>query len=195
MLSRKQTGKARMRAFVVVPVMALALIGLANPTVSAVIDEVSAATPIDALCHKVSNNPDSTILVTERNSDIEIAKKGYGSIALPFFKTETAPNFPGGKDQLRVFINKNISFPETAYKDWVLNMDVILQLTIDKDGDVKDALVLKSSGNVLDAEALRVASKLPYFHPGLNQGIPIESSYTLEFNYYICNQYWSSNGE
>ena len=195
MLSRKQTGKARMRAFVVVPAMALALIGIANPTVSAVIDEVSAATPIEALCHKVSNNPDSTILVTERNSDIEVAKNGYGSIALPFFKTETAPNFPGGKDQLRVFINKNISFPETAYKDGVLNMDVILQLTIDKDGDVKDALVLKSSGNVLDAEALRVASKLPNFHPGLNQGMPIESSYTLEFNYYICNQYWSSNGE
>ena len=195
MLSRKQTGKARMRAFVVVPATALALIGLANPTVSAVIDEVSVATPVDALRHKVCGHPDSTILVTERNSDIEVAKNGYGSIALPFFKTETAPNFPGGKDQLRAFINKNISFPKTVYKNGVLNMDVILQLTIDKDGDVKDAQVLKSSGNVLDAEALRVARKLPNFHPGLNQGMPIESSYTLEFNYYICNQYWSSNGE
>lgn len=74
-------------------------------------------------------------------------------------------------------------------------MDAVVQLTIAKDGVVKDARIVKSSGKTLDAEALRVARMLPKFHPGLNSGLPSESSYTLEFNYYICNQYWSSNGE
>lgn len=74
-------------------------------------------------------------------------------------------------------------------------MDAVVQLTIAKDGVVKDARIVKSSGKTLDTEALRVARMLPKFHPGLNNGLPAESSYTLEFNYYICNDYWASNGE
>ena len=195
MLSSKQTGKARVRAFVMVPAMALALIGLATPAVSAVINEVSAATPVDDLRYKISEKSDSTIRVTERNSDVVVTEKADADDAVTFIRTETAPNFPGGKDKLRAFINKNISFPATAYKDGVLNMDAVVQLTIAKDGVVKDAQIVKSSGKTLDAEALRVVRMLPKFHPGLNSGLPSESSYTLEFNYYICNQYWSSNGE
>lgn len=195
MLSSKPTGKARVRAFVMVPAMALALIGLATPAVSAVINEVSAATPVEDLRYKISEKSDSTIRVTERNSDVVVTEKTDSADAVPFIKTETAPNFPGGKDKLRAFINKNISFPETAYKDGILNMDAVVQLTIAKDGVVKDAQIVKSSGKTLDTEALRVARMLPKFHPGLNNGLPTESSYTLEFNYYICDQYWSSNGE
>lgn len=195
MLSSKPTGKARVRAFVMVPAMALALIGLATPAVSAVINEVSAATPVEDLRYKISEKSDSTIRVTERNSDVVVTEKADADDAVPFIRTETAPNFPGGKDKLRAFINKNISFPETAYKDGVLNMDAVVQLTIAKDGVVKDARIVKSSGKTLDTEALRVARMLPKFHPGLNNGLPAESSYTLEFNYYICNDYWASNGE
>lgn len=195
MLSSKPTGKARVRAFVMVPAMALALIGLATPAVSAVINEVSAATPVEDLRYKISEKSDSSIRVTERNSDVVVTEKEDAADAVPFIKTETAPNFPGGKDKLRTFINKNISFPETAYKDGVLNMDAVVQLTIAKDGVVKDARIVKSSGKTLDTEALRVARMLPKFHPGLNNGLPAESSYTLEFNYYICNDYWASNGE
>ena len=195
MLSSKQTGKARVRAFVMVPTMALALIGLATPAVSAVINEVSAATPVEDLRYKISEKSDSTIRVTERNSDVVVTEKADAADAVPFIRTETAPNFPGGKDKLRAFINKNISFPATAYKDGVLNMDAVVQLTVAKDGVVKDARIVKSSGKTLDAEALRMARMLPKFHPGLNNGLPAESSYTLEFNYYICNDYWSSNGE
>ena len=188
MLSSKPTGKARVRAFVMVPAMALALIGLATPAVSAVINEVSAATPVEDLRYKISEKSDSTIRVTERNSDVVVTEKADAADAVPFIRTETAPNFPGGKDKLRAFINKNISFPATAYKDGVLNMDAVVQLTIAKDGVVKDARIVKSSGQVLDAEALRVARMLPKFHPGLNGGLPAESSYTLAFNYSVNKQ-------
>lgn len=110
MLSSKQTGTARVRAFVMVPAMALALIGLATPAVSAVINEVSAATPVEDLRYKISEKSDSTIRVTERNSDMVVTEKADADNAVPFIKTETAPNFPGGKDKLRAFINKGIIF-------------------------------------------------------------------------------------
>lgn len=188
MLSSKQTGKARVRAFVMVPAMALALIGLATPAVSAVINEVSAATPVEDLRYKISEKSDSTIRVTERNSDVEVTEKADAADAVPFIKTETAPNFPGGKDKLTEFVNKNISFPESTYVNGILDMDAVVQLIIAKDGVVKDARIVKSSGQVLDAEALRVARMLPKFHPGLNGGLPAESSYTLAFNYSVNKQ-------
>ncbi len=188
MLSSKPTGKASVRAFVMVPAMALALIGLATPAVSAVINEVSAATPVEDLRYKISEKSDSTIRVTERNSDVVVTEKADAADAVPFIRTETAPNFPGGKDKLIAFINENISFPATAYKDGVLNMDAVVQLTIAKDGVVKDAHIVKSSGKTLDAEALRMARMLPKFHPGLNGGVPAESSYTLAFQYYVNQQ-------
>lgn len=188
MLSSKPTGKARVRAFVMVPAMALALIGLATPAVSAVINEVSAATPVEDLRYKISEKSDDSIRVTERYSDVAVTEKADGADAVPFSKTETAPNFPGGKDKLAEFVNKNISFPESAYVNGILDMDAVVQLTIAKDGVVKDARIVKSSGQVLDAEALRVARMLPKFHPGLNGGLPAESSYTLAFNYSVNKQ-------
>lgn len=188
MLSSKPTGKARVRAFVMVPAMALALIGLATPAVSAVINEVSAATPVEDLRYKISEKSDSTIRVTERNSDVVVTEKADAADAVPFIRTETAPNFPGGKDKLTEFVNKNISFPESTYVNSILDMDAVVQLTIAKDGVVKDARIVKSSGQVLDAEALRVARMLPKFHPGLNGGLPAESSYTLAFNYSVNKQ-------
>ena len=188
MLSSKPTGKARVRAFVMVPAMALALIGLATPAVSAVINEVSAATPVEDLRYKISEKSDSTIRVTERNSDVVVTEKANAADAVPFIRTETAPNFPGGKDKLTEFVNKNISFPESTYVNGILDMDAVVQLTIAKDGVVKDARIVKSSGQVLDAEALRVARMLPKFHPGLNGGLPAESSYTLAFNYSVNKQ-------
>lgn len=195
MLSSKPTGKARVRAFVMVPALALAVAGLTTPAVSAVINEASSATPVDDLRYKITEKSDESIQITERNSDVVVTEKADAPGAIQFINTETAPNFPGGKSALRAFINKNINFPETAYKDGVLDMDAVVQLTIAKDGVVKDAKIVKSSGKALDEEALRVARMLPQFHPGLNKGLPTESSYTLEFNYYICNEYWSSNGE
>lgn len=195
MLSNKPTGKARVRAFVMVPALALAVAGLTTPAVSAVINDASSATPVDDIRYKITQKSDESIQITERNTDVVVTEKSDAPDAIQFIKTETAPNFPGGNDKLRAFINKNIKFPETAYKDGVLNMDAVVQLTIAKDGMVKDAKIVKSSGKTLDGEALRVARMLPQFHPGLNKGLPAESSYTLEFNYYICNEYWSSNGE
>lgn len=188
MLSSKKTRCGQIRYLVMGPAMALVSIGLTTPAVSAVINEASAAQPVEDLRYKISEKSDDSIRVTDRNSDVVVTEKADGADAVPFIKTETAPNFPGGKDKLAEFVNKNISFPESAFVNGTLDMDAVVQLTIAKDGVVKDAKIVKSSGKVLDAEALRVARMLPKFHPGLNGGLPAESSYTLAFNYSVNKQ-------
>ncbi len=119
MLSSKPTGKASVRAFVMVPAMALALIGLATPAVSAVINEVSAATPVEDLRYKISEKSDSTIRVTERNSDVVVTEKADAADAVPFIKTETAPNFPGGKDKLIKTSPSLQSHTKTVFLTWM----------------------------------------------------------------------------
>ena len=188
MLSSKPTGIARVRAFVMVPALALAVAGLTTPAVSAVINEASSATPVDDIHYKVTEKSDESIQITERNSDVVVTEKADAPGTLQFIKTETAPTFPGGKSKLMDFVNKNIQFPEAAYTNGVLDMDAVVQLTIAKDGVVKNAQIVKSSGKTLDAEAIRVARMLPQFHPGLNAGLPAESSYMLTFNYHISKQ-------
>ena len=188
MLSSKPTGIARVRAFVMVPALALAVAGLTTPAVSAVINDASSATPVDNIHYKVTEKSDESIQITERNSDVVVTEKADVPGTLQFIKTETAPNFPGGKSKLMDFVNKNIQFPEAAYTNGVLDMDAVVQLTIAKDGVVKNAQIVKSSGKTLDAEAIRVARMLPQFHPGLNAGLPAESSYILTFNYHISKQ-------
>lgn len=54
MLSNKPTGKARVRAFVMVPALALAVAGLTTPAVSAVINDASSATPVDDIRYKIT---------------------------------------------------------------------------------------------------------------------------------------------
>lgn len=188
MLSNKPTGKARVRAFVMVPALALAVAGLTTPAVSAVINDASSATPVDDIRYKITQKSDESIQITERNTDVVVTEKSDAPDAIQFIKTETAPNFPGGKSKLMDFVNKNIKFPEAAYTNGILDMDAVVQLTIAKDGVVKNAQIVKSSGKTLDAEAIRVARMLPQFHPGLNAGIPVESSYMLTFNYHISKQ-------
>lgn len=188
MLSNKATGKARVRALIMVPALALVIAGLTTPAVSAVINQASSAKPVDDVRYKITEKSDETLQVTERNSDVVVTEKPDGPNAVPFIKTEIAPNFPGGKSQLMAFINKNINFSEEAFTNGVLDMDAVVQLTIAKDGVVKDAKIVKSSGKIHDAEAIRVAHMLPQFHPGLNAGIPAEASYMLAFNYHISKQ-------
>lgn len=188
MLSNKPTGKARVRAFVMVPALALAVAGLTTPAVSAVINDASSATPVDDIRYKITQKSDESIQITERNTDVVVTEKSDAPDAIQFIKTETSPNFPGGKSKLMDFVNKNIKFPEAAYTNGILDMDAVVQLTIAKDGVVKNAQIVKSSGKTLDAEAIRVARMLPQFHPGLNAGIPAESSYMLTFNYHISKQ-------
>ena len=59
---------------------------------------------------------------------MEVTEKADAADAVPFIKTETAPNFPGGKDKLTEFVNKNISFPESTYVNGILDMDAVVQL-------------------------------------------------------------------
>ena len=89
------------------------------------------------------------------------------------------PLYQGGDAALLKFIADNTKYPEDAKKNRIQGR-VLVQFTVDRDGDVEDAKVVRGVNPDLDAEALRVINELPDFDsPGKVKGKTVAVSYMV----------------
>ena len=95
---------------------------------------------------------------------------------------EAAPKFPGGKDALYHYIEKNVKYPLDAKKSGIEG-SVVVRFIIDKEGNVADPKVVKSLCPSLDAEALRLMKKMPRWKPGKQDGKYIRVTLELPINF------------
>lgn len=95
---------------------------------------------------------------------------------------ERLAEFKGGTDALLAFIRDNIKYPEGAKLEKPVR--VIVQFTIDAEGNVSDATVKKGAGEKFDAEALRVVNLTNgKWSPASNDGKNIASKYVLPISF------------
>ena len=78
---------------------------------------------------------------------------------------EPMPVFPGGYDALIKYISENIQYPPEAIQQHIEGK-VLVNLQVDTDGKVTEAIVVGSVDKLLDEEAIRVCKSLPDFTPG-----------------------------
>ncbi len=99
---------------------------------------------------------------------------------------EVMPSFPGGEDSLMDYLKNNIRFPEQE-KDAGVQGKVFITFVIYKDGSVGDVKVARGvkGGPGLSKEAIRVVSSMPLWKPGMNNGKPVNTNYTLPINFVI----------
>ncbi len=95
-----------------------------------------------------------------------------------FTVVEEMPEFPGGMKGLMSFLNKNIKYPQEA-KNNNEQGKVYVHFTIEKDGRISNAVVLRGVSPSLDAEALRVINNMPNWKPGMQRGMPARVGYNL----------------
>ena len=81
---------------------------------------------------------------------------------------EQRPVLIGGLSGLQA----KVKYPEIARKAHVEGR-VIVQFTVDENGDVRDAQVLRGAGAGLDEEAIRAISEHAEFTPGRQDGKPV----------------------
>lgn len=87
--------------------------------------------------------------------------------------------FPGGKGALFKFIKKNFVCPQVEDEYTC----TIIELTIDSEGNVLDAMASFTMDSAFNAEALRVTKLLPKFEPALDKdGSAVYSAYYLLFD-------------
>ena len=82
---------------------------------------------------------------------------------------ERNAQFVGGAKAMMSYIAQNTHYPKECIADSIQGRTYI-NFIVSKDGSVKDAEVIRSSGNkLLDDEALRVVNSMPAFTPGVDK--------------------------
>lgn len=93
-----------------------------------------------------------------------------------FMVEDKAPEFPGGQTAFFDYMSRNLVYPQSA-KDAKLEGKVFVSFTVEADGKITDAKVVKGISTDLDNEALRVVKNMPNWVPGTKNGKP--ATYTL----------------
>lgn len=95
---------------------------------------------------------------------------------------ETFPQFPGGHIALFEYLSKNIKFPKSKENEDV-KVRVVTTFTVEKDGSITDAKIVRSQGEAFDNEALRVINGMPKWIPGMQNGKAVSVKYTLPITF------------
>ena len=95
-----------------------------------------------------------------------------------FEMVEQMPKYPGGLNAMMQYLARNIKYPVEAQKNKAEGR-VIVQMIINKDGEVTNTKVINSISPELDAEAIRVVSNMPKWEPGMQRGKAVNVRYTL----------------
>ena len=101
-----------------------------------------------------------------------------------FVIVEQMPEFPGGEKALRKFIANAIKYPVIAQENGIQGK-VYVTFVVDKDGSIKNAVVVRGVDASLDKEALRVVNTLPKWNPGKQRGQPVKVSYTVPISFVL----------
>jgi protein TonB len=88
-----------------------------------------------------------------------------------FINPETPPSFPGGIDSLEMFTAKNLRYP---YKRLDVEGRVYVQFTVNNDGSLSDAKVIKGLCEPCDKNALELFSIMPKWIPGRMYDKPVK---------------------
>ena len=91
---------------------------------------------------------------------------------------EQMPSFPGGNKALFDYLSENIKYPILAEENGIQGR-VIVTFVVEKDGSITEAKVVKSVHPSLDKEALRVVKGMPKWIPGVQNGVPVRTKYTI----------------
>ena len=97
---------------------------------------------------------------------------------LPYVVVEQMPLYPGGEIELLNFLKNNLIYPEAAKAENIEGR-VIVRFIVSKEGNAESATVLKGVHPLLDAEALRVVSKMSGFKPGMQDGKAVNVWYMV----------------
>jgi periplasmic protein TonB len=82
------------------------------------------------------------------------------------------PEFPGGPDGVRRYIELTVKYPAMAIKKKI-NGVVIVSFHVNKSGGVDNIIVERGVNPLLDQEAMKAVSNMPRWKPGMRHGKPV----------------------
>ncbi|MBW3129994.1 energy transducer TonB [Hymenobacter profundi] len=102
--------------------------------------------------------------------------------AQPFIHAEVMPEFAGGPDALRKFMQKNLHYPTQALSNNVAGK-VYVSFVVNTDGSITNVEIVKGLGYGTDEEAMRVIRKMPAWTPGRQNSHTVPVRYTMPITF------------
>lgn len=104
--------------------------------------------------------------------------------AKPFEYAEVMPEFAGGPDALRKFMQKNLHYPSQALANNIAGK-VYVSFVVNTDGSITNVEIVKGLGYGTDEEAMRVIRKMPTWTPGRqnSHAVPVRYTMPITFKY------------
>jgi TonB family protein len=91
---------------------------------------------------------------------------------------EVAPTYVGGTADMYRFIAMNFRYPEKSRKANHQGK-VTVKITLDENGKISEAIIIKGIDEGLDAETLRVVKLMPKWNPGKIKDKPVKCRHTF----------------
>jgi periplasmic protein TonB len=82
------------------------------------------------------------------------------------------PEFPGGPDGVRRYIEMSVIYPIQAIKQKI-NGVVIISFDVNKHGGIDNIQVERGVNSLLDREAVKAITNMPQWKPGIRHGKPV----------------------
>ena len=137
-----------------------------------------ACTYFEAACAQSQGSTCNNSLMGTETSCTSQAQVVQDSIKV----VEVSPEFPGGLQALTAFIQQNKIIP-VSHKSTGISGKVHVKFTINVDGSISNAQILKSLNEACDKEALRLISIMPNWKPGTVGGEPVVVHFFLPIKF------------
>ncbi len=122
--------------------------------------------------------------IAELEERKEIVEESSGE--KPYTFVEQMPEFPGGEDEMRKYLNKNVVYPAVAQENGISGT-VFVAFVVGPDGTITRAKVLRGFDKACEEEAMRVITKMPSWKPGRQNGKPVFVQYTVPIKFTLHN--------
>ncbi len=110
--------------------------------------------------------------------------KEYSGPAL--FYVDKMPEFPGGKEALKTFIQESIIYPKEEMEQGMCGK-IYVSFIVETDGNLSNVKVVRGLTPMLDREGERVIKSMPQWTPGSDKGKPSRVQLTIPIEFVINN--------
>ena len=181
MYQSKSRTAGKLGSLVLVPALAIGIAVVSIPAVASVISGASETTLLDSdsKVSKISAISANTESVAEMRTS---APASYNKV---FTTVEKLAEFPGGIEAMMKWLQYNVKYPKEAEKAGEQGKAVV-KFTVNKDGSISNATIIKSVSPSIDKEALRVVTSMPKWKPAENGGKKVACWYTLPVSFRLA---------
>ena len=89
---------------------------------------------------------------------------------------EETPSFPGGPDALKKYLKNNFKWVQGQR---TVEGKVFVEFWIEKNGEIREARVVRGLCDTCDKETLRLVTEMPRWTPSKQKGKPIRTRFVL----------------